>query len=95
MKTKVVAKKFIKHLKEIKVQFLVCNLCGYRQGHPIIYCPKCPGKMRLMTESEYTYFCRKRDPENAISYKWRCAKFTDEQYISQADWKKVVKQVIT
>ena len=24
---------------------LVCNSCGYRDGHPINYCIKCPGKI--------------------------------------------------
>jgi|ERR1035437_6008283 hypothetical protein len=53
----------IDYLREQKVSIVfVCLNCGYHEGHQIVYCPKCPGKMIILRNTnELELLKRHRD----------------------------------
>lgn len=90
---KAITKNFVKYLKGVEVSDCICDSCGYRMGHPLKYCTKCPGKMRIILTSEYTYFLRHPYPTKSPAYKFRCARLVKEKYLTQEQWEKVVQEI--
>ena len=83
-----ITKKFIKYLKERQVLHYVCTSCGYSQGHPIVYCPKCPGKIYLKKETEYEFFRRNKEVRNSVYYKHLCS-----NDISWIEWREIIDNI--
>lgn len=83
--------KFIRQLKELKIQHYVCNRCGYSQGHQNIYCPKCSGKMIYRKERQYDDFCRSTAGKNCGYYKHLYIN-TYGEWISHKDWIGIVER---
>lgn len=88
-----VAKKLTVYLKQRKMQHLICNSCGYTQGHPINYCPKCPGKMSLITYPEYNYFIGLDHPYGSLWYKYSCATLLGVDYVTIQQWHDIVTEI--
>ncbi|MCK4823164.1 hypothetical protein KA005_45810 [bacterium] len=87
------AEKLTTWLKQSKMQCLVCSSCGYSQGHPITYCPKCPGKMHYIVSSEYAYFLRIKSPKNNLWYKYHCTSLLGLDRLSMSEWQDIVEEI--
>ena len=84
----IITKKFIKYLKERKIHHYVCTKCGYSQGHPIVYCPKCPHRMVVKEETQYEHFIRNEDVINSVYYKHLCS-----NDISWIEWREIIDNI--
>lgn len=88
-----VAEQFIKHFKQIKVYNQVCNLCGHAQGHPLTYCPVCPGKMKIIMYSELRHFMKLENPAHNFWYKYRCAGLIHKDHLSTVEWQAIIHEI--
>jgi len=79
---------FIDILKKEKKEYK-CNMCGYSQGHQIIYCPKCPGKMKQTITAELENF-----KKNPIEYKYKYTSLFSVT-LTNDKWLKIAKEIIS
>ena len=86
-----IVERLVMCLKQKVVTHYVCDKCGYSQDHQIVFCPKCPGKMRIKDETELQNFKRDINAKNNLHYKH----LLDDEigYINWANWYKIVEMI--
>jgi len=93
-------KKYINWLKtKCTVSIYRCNVCHYSQGHPIVYCSKCSGRMVHIKNEPYLESFKEEYAEDhygeksLLFYKHEFTRLLNKE-ISWNDWYEVVDKIM-
>lgn len=84
---------FIGWLRNNRQTVYRCDQCGYYQGHQIIYCPKCSGKMQYKKNETLEQAFRYDAINNQSYYKYRFLEVSGIHYLTTDQWAETVELI--